>query len=930
MKRNLIIVLIFVLAAIVGVVFFMKSDVSFARETSIFRAVPFSAPVFIEMKNIKSIPFDISLVQELTENGNVAKFSGWIEKLNKAISENNEIQNGLRNDPFILVFDFIGENEIYPLVIKHAESTNIKNSLKKLVQTMFSAEEYNNEQKEYNGHKVISVTSLNTSQSVYFSFADGLFLASTKLLLVEKSLRQLGAESIDTDLNFSQVNKTVSAQSNISLFINHHSFPILISKWLNRKSVTSANEFGEPESHNLARDIRAFENFAAWSELDVVFSENEILLNGVSAANDSLNHFLTVFDGQQPVRFQAPDLLPSNTSFFTSYTFSDKSIFFKELEKYFTHTASYYRREDRIKKIESLFRADLKTTFQEIVEKEIIVATTNIPVQPENKTTLFLLQTTGKTNAEKLLNNLLGSYAQQKKIEPESLKKTFEFDKEISFSIYNFPFPSFPGIWLGRPFGFVDANYFAFFQNYIVFANSEAGLQDYLHNMTLDATLSKDMRYADFSKKMASKTNINTFINVNRIFNIKNEVFNPENVSLFDKNEAYLRKFEALNWQVIVEKGVFFNTVYTTFNKEKPEEARTFWKSNIGHNVVSKPIMVADYNSPGNQDILVFSEKNKLFQLTKDGRNRWNITIDGPILSEIHQIDYFRNGKLQYLFNTKSKLYLIDREGNNVAHFPVSFRSPATNGVNVFDYDNNRKYRYFVACEDKKVYAFDTDGKLVTGWKFNQTDFQVTTPVQHFRVANKDYIVFKDKSQVYVQDRQGNTRVKMLAEFENSQNPLVLNLNGTPKIVATDNSGKVFYLYFDGKFAEKKTARFSENHSFTVDDLNGNEIPDFVFIDGNELTVMDENGKILFTEKFKNIIRHPPNIHMFSSKLKKIGIVDSEANRIYLFAHDGKLHKGFPLQGSSEFSIGKLSQKSDRFNLVVGSKGRSLICYELE
>jgi hypothetical protein len=50
-----------------------------------------------------------------------------------------------------------------------------------------------------------------------------------------------------------------------------------------------------------------------------------------------------------------------------------------------------------------------------------------------------------------------------------------------------------------------------------------------------------------------------------------------------------------------------------------------------------------------------------------------------------------------------------------------------------------------------------------------------------------------------------------------------------------------------------------------------------------------------------------------------VGVVDSAANRIYLFSADGKLYDGFPLPGNSEFNIGKMSENSSGLNLVVGS-----------
>ena len=73
----------------------------------------------------------------------------------------------------------------------------------------------------------------------------------------------------------------------------------------------------------------------------------------------------------------------------------------------------------------------------------------------------------------------------------------------------------------------------------------------------------------------------------------------------------------------------------------------------------------------------------------------------------------------------------------------------------------------------------------------------------------------------------------------------------------------------------------------------------------------------------------PPYIYTFGPKLKKVGIVDSAGNRIFLFNPDGKLHDGFPLQGSSLFSIGKMTESSGNLNLLVGSEGGNLFNYTL-
>ena len=929
MKRNLIITLIVILAAVASFIYFTKDEVLFSKETSMYKAVPVSAPVFVELSSLKSIPVKNPIVKDLMDMEKDILFLSKVALMDSLIQNNKEIQNSLRSESMILAFDFVGESEVFPIVIIKAENSNKQKSLEKFLTILYPTNQFSFQDKEYSKHKITTAKTTQNKNALHYCFTDGLFLASPKSLLVEQCIRQLNTQSISNDSFFSKVNKTVSPQSKISWYINHQTFPDLAALWLNSHSSTNTNEFGETVRNNFKNKFKDFQKFAAWTELDVKLNENGIIFNGISTADDSLNHFLSVFDGQEPVRFQADQVLPKNTSFYTSYSFSNKSLFFENLEQYFSHTDSYYKRENRIKKIESGFRTNFKNTFQELVKNEVIVATTSIPTESSKKTTLFIIQTTGKSNAEVQLNNLLTAWSKQKGVELNSLKSEFEVDTETRFTIYRFPYPSFPGIWLGKPFGIASARFAAFYGNSLVFSNSEKGLHEYLYNMVLESSLTKDIRYSRFKQNIANRANINSYINVNRIFSLNKEIFNTELAKEFENYETNLRKFQAVNWQVVCEKGVSFNSVYLSFNQNAEEEAQTTWQSSLGNRINSKPQFVTNHKDAGNREVILQDAQNNLHQVTKEGRVRWSVSIPETILSKIHQIDYFRNGRLQYLFNTKNKLYLIDRDGNNVAHFPIKFRSPATNGVSVFDYDNNRKYRYFVACENKKVYAYNNEGKVLSGWKFGQTDHPVTNPIQHFRVNNKDYIVFKDQSRIYIQNRKGETRVKSTAKFENSKNPLVLNLNGTPKIVATDKTGKVLYIYFNGKYAEKKTGKFSKNHFFTVADLNGNGVPDFVFVDSNELKVMDENGKKLFSKRFKNDIQHRPNIYSFSTKMKKIGIVESSANRIQLFDPSGKLHEGFPLQGNSEFSIGKISKSSDQLNLIVGSKGGDLYNYTL-
>jgi hypothetical protein len=546
-----------------------------------------------------------------------------------------------------------------------------------------------------------------------------------------------------------------------------------------------------------------------------------------------------------------------------------------------------------------------------------------------------------------MLDSMLLNYANRKNLLPEDFKLVYSLNEKKEFTIYEFPFPSFPGIWLGKPFYTAQAKYAVFYKDFLVFCNTSDGLQNYLLYMDEGQRLSSDSRFERAKSKVNGKSNINSYFNMGRILNLSEELLSSDLTKKLVKKKSVLRKLQAVYWQISGGKEVFNNEINLIFDDGKPEEeskneigsvpginqvsgdTQTAWQCNSGNPIISKPVFTFNHSDKENREIMVQDKSNKFHQISHDGKIRWSIDIGEPIMSEIFQIDYLANGKLQYLFSTKTKLFIVDRNGVNIEGFPVIFPAKATNGVSVLDYDNNRIYRYFVACEDKKVYAYDKEGKIMSGWVFEGTKSEVSTPIQHFKVKGKDYIVFKDRYRIYIQNRKGEAVAKTAAEFENSRNPLILGVGKSPNIIATDTKGTIYNIDFDGNYKEKKVGKFDDKHFFTADDLNGDNVLEYVFVDGRELKIMDESGTVLFTQKFPNTIQNQPNIYRFGSKLKKIGIVDAKANRIYLLDSTGKPHPGFPLQGATDFSIGKTTQSVKNLSLIVGSKG-GVYCYSLD
>lgn len=335
----------------------------------------------------------------------------------------------------------------------------------------------------------------------------------------------------------------------------------------------------------------------------------------------------------------------------------------------------------------------------------------------------------------------------------------------------------------------------------------------------------------------------------------------------------------------------------------------------------------------GEKNILVQDAHNNLYMLNKSGVIQWKRQLKEPIIGEIHEIDFYKNNKIQYVCNTKNYIYMIDRIGNFVERYPVKLESEATTGMSLFDYENNRDYRIFIPCENKRVYLYSKEGNTIKDWSFGRTETVVTTPVQYFRLDGKDYIVFADQNNMYMLNRKGDVRVKVKQAIRKSPNNGFIfdsGTGGTSKLVTTNQQGDVVFVDFKGNVTLRTVTSVSIDHFFEYRDVNNDGSFDYVFLDKNKLRVYSQNKKELFTYTFDSEITTPLSLYNFSRNVFKIGVVDHINSKIYLINGNGTLHEGFPLKGKTMFSIGFLYPDSPSFNLIIGGDQYFLYNYEVK
>jgi hypothetical protein len=59
-------------------------------------------------------------------------------------------------------------------------------------------------------------------------------------------------------------------------------------------------------------------------------------------------------------------------------------------------------------------------------------------------------------------------------------------------------------------------------------------------------------------------------------------------------------------------------------------------------------------------------------------------------------------------------------------------------------------------------------------------------------------------------------------------------------------------------------------------------------------------------------------------------VVIKGENKVYLLDKNGAITRGFPLEGDTNFILGKFNDSNAWFNLIVGAQGNILVNYRIE
>ncbi|MES2140707.1 MAG: DUF3352 domain-containing protein [Bacteroidota bacterium] len=883
-------------------------------------AIPSNAAIVFESKQTKNTWKKLSqgnvMWEALLGAETFAKLNIQAHYIDSLIKSNVGVSQLLDNHSLFISAHVSGATTFDFLYVYSLPNRSYQSSLEGFIKTI-----NNNTEpffREYSGVDIGTVHPYN-GDSLSYAFFNGILIMSGKPTLVEDAIRQMKSGiSLAMDKNFSKVINTTGKNVDANVYVNYKNFPNILNRFI---------------SPVFKKEINSLADFADCSGWDATIKPNALMLNGFTQANDSSTNFLNIFKDQKPQEIELTKVIPSKTALMLWFGVENIKTFHRNYKKYLK-SLSQGRAQAYGQYIESLdekYDINIEKSMLEWMGSEMALVVTESPSNDFVNNSYAVIHSNNIDDAVSALNGLADSVAKR---EREKLRIPNSELKTISYRnrpITHLNLPKLLPQLFGWQFNKITNNYYTSIEDYIVFANSKEALQNFIDDFENNKILGNNKNYKIFSENLSIESNVYLYSSIARSANIYSAFVTDELAKDIENKLDLFHKFEAVGIQFSATKKLFYSTAYLKYNPKYKQESGTMWESQLDSTVSSKPFVVINHTDKS-KEIVIQDDANKLYLISNTGKIIWTKQLSEKIMSDIVQVDAFKNNKLQLLFNTHNQICMIDRNGNYMKGFPVKLESAATNAISVVDYEKNRDYRIFVACENKKIRCFKSNGEENKAFKFNKTNNKVFVPLQHVSVENKDVLCAVDeKGKIYLLNRQGEIYSNKTENLTEGIRDFYIepgkDFNKTT-VIAANALGNIIKVNLTGKKESFKMDDFDSSPFFDYKDINNDTIKEYIFLANKELKVFSKDKVLLFTHEFNETISQAPLFFHFSDGTGKIGVLSEKTNELYLFNDNGSVYKGFPLEGKTPFSIGDMNNNGI-LNIITGSDN-TIYLYQLE
>ena len=906
MKKGLLILaVVVVVAAMIASYFYFKQQQNGAE--SAIDAVPVNSAAIIEFRDIPGLLKKTQasrVMNDISQIGNGSRFAQNLSALDSLLKNDAEFIEMFKGLPLVVSFHNTTMSNYEPLAAM-AFNSNIhgKRALDLITHRLESIGKIS--YSKYDQAKISKFEHGNGKTVIFITFHHGYLMASTNEMLLQEAVRQTeSGYGMSQNPPFVKVRQWSGKNVDANVYLQFK----FLNPFIQKQFV-----------NNLFSDM-AIQTFSDWGGFDVSIKGDNWLVNGFTLQSAVRNQWSQLFEGQEAVSCELTKKVPMGINGFTWIGISNFQKYQRSLESYMENVGQLGRHQTNINAVKDVFGKQIVNQTADNFGHGVM------QIAMPDGSSICVVEAKSGYEARQLLEILTSGKT------PSPSRQEFKIDSDTKYFIYEMPLQQVPARLFGPWMGQCKAQFVCAIDNMLVFGDTYSVVSRFVYDNVLHKRLHYDADYDQFSNYITNKSNFYTFVSLSGSEGLLNRILSSGNINNFHSYQAAISNLYGLAWQFSSEDGFLYHNTFLRHQPAQSNSTSTLWETHLDTLAAFKPVLVENHNT-GEKEIFIQDLRNNIYLINAAGRIMWKKHIDEPIIGGVQQIDYYRNGKLQMFFNTATKMYLVDRNGNHVERYPIALPSTTSLPVSVFDYAKNRNYRLFVECDNSDVHIYSIDGKTLPDFSLQRANLVPIEPAQHFLDNGKDYISITDTSRVYLIDRRGNMRVDFKERIHPSVNNSVAFLKATggaeASLVRTSTDGTLCFLHFDGTVTKRKVADFSPQHFFDIEDICGDARPELIFVDGNVLSVFTFDGKKIFDRKFGETITQRPAFYRMSSSNVAIGITETESANIYLIDAKGQTLPGFPLRGKTRFSIGVMQAGQSYYNLIVGGNDQYLFNYKI-
>lgn len=839
-------------------------------------AVPTSATFIFETPSLENSLSKIKnnkYYEDLKAVGLIDKWSEELAVFEDLLAKKDSYKNLLKETNLVAAAQINGVED-YDWLFILDKSVRLK-SLIAMMDWPIDAEH------NYLGQKVYKLKLPNGTSWAFCQYK-GLLLFSKLSFMVEAGIEQLEDfnHSLPKNPIFRKLN-TQSGQSDLSIFVNFENLPLFMSMLA---------PSGQPDLAKLGANF-------SFLGLDSRFEEEHFVMSGHLYQNTENSYWNWL--AKQPLQKggQLAKMIPENIAMAT----------YLNLQTF----GEYYR-----KRPEEELHKDFDKYVLPWLGKEVAYFITEPTSADFIADKFVVLHTRDSSRAKKELEALAETFGVLD-------TNIYEGVRMVKLAVTDLLQPLFDGYL--KP---LENPYYAIIDGHVVFCNSAAVMELWVDKYKKNKMIVHSDLFKSHIDQIHNNSSIYILLNTANLAPLAKSFMREDLLKRFDQQFLRFRNLTPVGIQLSSHQEHFLLTLSVAYNSiVSTLKTNVAWRTSLKAEAAIPPAIVKNHDTK-ESEVFVQDVEGRVYLLNRAGQVLWKKPVDGTIRSDIFQIDFYDNGKLQYAFNTTRSIYIFDRNGEPVKRIPLV--SKAINGLLAINY--GKGVRFFVGCADGRIYGFDKHGKPLSGWNPNRHFGSIQLPFEYQEIDKKDYMIAMNrKGKVFFARRNG--KIRRTKDFSGYYLSDFVIDEKQERVVAGASNGRVYVVNFEGKsFGIPAPKGINKEARFVHADVDSDERLDFIRQSKKRLAIHAYDTAHQLQETLVYDYDLPQDdifpIHLVGAEKQFVGSYNKESKKIYILDSKGVLLDGFPLMGDSEFQV--LDLFHDNNNTLIVANGKQILAYKLK